>query len=129
MSKCRKIKGIDYEKAGTTAILNVMAEELRELYDSENTFDNIHYMHKMNKKAFKILWGEQSCCWQGSNRNWVWLHELPNTNLFVLVSDRGTSYEFARAKHNQSWDVSTKETLKFLNITLAGLKDLGIHHQ
>lgn len=127
MDKCRKIKAEVYENAtGTTPLLNVMADELRDIYDSEHSFNKVHLLHKKNIKSFKRIWGEQSCCWQGEYRNWVWLHELPNTTLFVLTSNKGTSYEFARADGNASWDASIKETKEFLNMLLMELEAFGL---
>ena len=126
---CKRIASTVYENSETTAILNVMAHELRPIYKSDESFDNIHLLHKKNTKSFKKIWGKQSCCWQGSYRHWIWMHELPNTILFVLTSNRGSSYEVMRADHTANWDATIKETKEFIGNLLEDLKPLGPLHE
>lgn len=128
-NKCERITGYLYEHSRTTAILNVMAKELRSIYKSHKTFDNVHLLHKKNIKAFKKLWGKQSCCWQGEYRHWIWMHEFPNTLLFVLTSNKGTSYEVARIDDNDNWDATIKETKEFIGNLLKELEPMGPLHE
>ena len=96
MNTCKRIKGKDYEKAGGTAILNVVPRFLHELYETDETFDIIHAFCKDNVKDFKRIWGEQSCCWVGYGRFWVWKHEREHCDIYALVCPhRGTSYEIS----------------------------------
>ena len=122
MNQCKKIKGKDYEAAGSVAILNFMRDELYDLYESNITMENIHYLHKNNVNDFKRMWGKQSCCWCGSYRNWIWLHEFPDCKLYVLAApQRGTSYEATFHGVSQKAKMQIKE---FLRTTLAELRTI-----
>lgn len=92
---CRRIKQVEYEGSQATPILNVMPDFLSKFYGTSGTesFERIHLLHNKNINQFKTLWGRQSCTWIGEYRNWIWLHEFNHANLFVLTSEKGTSYE------------------------------------
>lgn len=119
MATCEKIRGIDYEKANSTPILNLrgMAPKLRQWY---NTSDITHLLHKNNVQDFKTLWGEQSCTWNGEYRFWIWLHRFPSCHLFVLSAPgAGTTYEAVITGDEPK---ATAEISSFLSILIDELQ-------
>lgn len=96
----RKMKSKYYEEAGAIRIENTQAWRsfLNCLATKNGSYPNIILKSRMfaeNKELFKKKWGEQSFCWTGWNRYWIWAHELPSGVLFVLTGETGSSYEIA----------------------------------
>ncbi len=117
--ECPRITGKDYEQAGTTPILNIMADELRDLYGyglfGKTNLNRVHLLHKVNIDEFKSFWGRQSVCWTGWERNWVWKHEFENCDLYVMSApERGTRYEVAIHGNKAAAKIEVKSFLKRL---------------
>lgn len=89
---CRRIRREQYENAHVYAF---NAYEV--LLGKQKLGPDIHKIDLLlgnNIKNFKKLWGQQSVCWNGEFRFWVWLHGLPNCNLYILTApNKGTCYE------------------------------------
>ena len=75
-----------------------------------------------NKRKFKDLYGDQSFCWTGYVRHWVWVRQLQcnlNARLLVMCSSEGTTYEISFPDGypwtTMEFEVASKEALEILN--------------
>lgn len=126
MNSCPKIKRTVYEEASPTPIINFMKESDRVYRFFSKKFNYSPAIISISgdrRTEFKDLWGEQSCTWNGEYRFYIWLHPLPNCNLFVLsASQYGTAYEVEVTGNKEK---ALDETLDFLNhlIAILGRKE------